>query len=620
MLIFKGEELPEYNMLYEKATTKKNGVVVSVTLRSSYGERDNCIKAIREQLSYLENVYYDVPGFDNKFQIFKNDLFQWNSLNPTPEMHISLKNIYYPINWAKLGIQRINIPVALRFDDYEDLQPVFNREELIWSAKAVDAVKAKLAKLSEWMVEKYNENVQEIPSLFQAWDLIGVPTHNITLKHKLFDVTVLEQFSSVKFKEVIIKELKHFTPVFYKRNLQNLIRGHRIICENQYGTLRVKNIYANLGSCMNYRSSSSKKIILLDDGVTISGFFRDYLKTQSFNYLVKTELPEELDKEDDIFWDHVLGTKGMGKKDRDERINEFKRIRDGFMSEFLTDGTKMHQSKEYLDFWEKSKAARKAAPKKAALNKKPEDVTIAYARAKANNGGWMFEKKAFPLDTVHKFPHITVFLDETEAAQIDDLAPLYVTQNLRFATIGVLERKKINKLKENKNIMTLAEIEATKVYSKVVTAIKAQQLLTIYNELVHAKIEIVQTCMKKFSTLRDEVYEYVGKNMDHRIHITNNAVAVAMVKVAETNNLWDPAFIGKVREFEAAIDDYKFIRLLKEPTYRDSISVGEEYQKLVSSLMLFTKLKYENKLTNMEICVKKGVPLKDKAVAMAEII
>lgn len=173
--------------------------------------------------------------------------------------------------------------------------------------------------------------------------------------------------------------------------------------------------------------------------------------------------------------------------------------------------------------------------------------------------------------------------------------------------------------------MTLADVESTKVFRKVVTAIKAQQLMQIYNDLSHGKIEIIQTCMKKFSALRDEVYDYVGKNLDHRVHISNNAVALAMIKVAELNNLWDESFVHKLKEFENALEDYKFIRALKEPTYRDPVSVTEEYQKLVSNLMLFTKMKYENKLPNMEICVKNEVPLDETQlvnppVAMDEIV
>ncbi len=199
-LIFKGEEFPESMLIYEKETTERNGVTVSVIITSDWNEKSYFINAIKEQLSYFENIYFDIEGIDNSYSIFRSNDFQWNNLHTLNEMHITLKNVYYPINWDKLGIPKIYIPVALRFDDYSSIRPIFNREELVWDQVAKDAILDKIKKVSEWFITKYNSERSDIPLgdlVKRWWELNPKNEKFVKLEGRQFNIKELEQYSSI---------------------------------------------------------------------------------------------------------------------------------------------------------------------------------------------------------------------------------------------------------------------------------------------------------------------------------------------------------------------------------------------------------------------------------------
>lgn len=73
--------------------------------------------AITKQLYYFENLY--TTGFDleNDYQIIEADNFKCRTgFNPFKEMHLILGQVAYPISWDLLAIDKIEIPVGVRFN------------------------------------------------------------------------------------------------------------------------------------------------------------------------------------------------------------------------------------------------------------------------------------------------------------------------------------------------------------------------------------------------------------------------------------------------------------------------------------------------------------------------
>ena len=99
---------------------------------------------LKEQLCYFENVYFDVKEIDNNFTIHRSEYYQWSELCEVEEMHVCLDDVYYPIDWKKLDIDRIRMPLGVRFSLTDGLYPTPNREALRYTAEAKEVIKARI--------------------------------------------------------------------------------------------------------------------------------------------------------------------------------------------------------------------------------------------------------------------------------------------------------------------------------------------------------------------------------------------------------------------------------------------------------------------------------------------
>lgn len=125
------DEENKIDLLYSKETTERNGVKVIVPVK--YEDRRTFYEKIKEQLAYFQNVYFDVQygsGISNEFSIFRSDDFQISELCSDGNVHICLEDVYYSIDYQKLGISRIDAPIGIRFSLSDGIIPTPNRESV----------------------------------------------------------------------------------------------------------------------------------------------------------------------------------------------------------------------------------------------------------------------------------------------------------------------------------------------------------------------------------------------------------------------------------------------------------------------------------------------------------
>ena len=162
-MMYEGEDTNSIDLLYETPTTEDNGVKVIVPV--SYGDRYNFTRKIKEQLAYFESVYFDVDSswgtVDNDFTIHRAEHYQYSSLAQNNDMHLCLDNVSYPIDWEKLGIERINMKMALRFSLSDGLFPTPNREAIRYTQEAKQTIINKIITVANVFMDKYNENITE---------------------------------------------------------------------------------------------------------------------------------------------------------------------------------------------------------------------------------------------------------------------------------------------------------------------------------------------------------------------------------------------------------------------------------------------------------------------------
>ncbi len=163
-MMYEGEDTNSIDLLYETTTTEGNGVKVIVPV--SYYDRHNFTSKIKEQLAYFDSVYFDVDptiGYqvNNDFTIHRSEHYQYSSLALSNEMHLCLDNVSYPIDWEKLGIDRIHMKIALRFSLSDGLFPTPNREAIRYTQEAKQTILKKIETVANVFMEKYNENITE---------------------------------------------------------------------------------------------------------------------------------------------------------------------------------------------------------------------------------------------------------------------------------------------------------------------------------------------------------------------------------------------------------------------------------------------------------------------------
>jgi hypothetical protein len=173
-MMYEGDDQNTIDLLYEAPTSERNGVKIIVPIK--YSDRSTFFTKIREQLAYFESVYFNVditPGISNDFLINRGELYQYSQLSTDNSMHICLDNVYYPIDFSKLGISSIFIPVGLRFNLTDGLYPTPNRESLRYTNEAKETILKRIAALADHFIVKYNDSItvgNDVDSVFDYYN------------------------------------------------------------------------------------------------------------------------------------------------------------------------------------------------------------------------------------------------------------------------------------------------------------------------------------------------------------------------------------------------------------------------------------------------------------------
>ena len=196
-MMYEGEETNTIDLINETPTTECNGVKVIVPIK--WGDKYDFLKKIKQQLAYFEDVYFNVDDVDNNFTIHRSKLFQFSEIADDDKLHICLDNVYYPIDFDKLGIDTIYLPLGLRFKLTDGLFPTPNRESLIYTKETKSKILSKLSEFSDYYVQKYNENVTDSDDVMSFLNYYYNSKREIDLFGKKFDLEGLKNYITIPF-------------------------------------------------------------------------------------------------------------------------------------------------------------------------------------------------------------------------------------------------------------------------------------------------------------------------------------------------------------------------------------------------------------------------------------
>ena len=584
-IIYAGEVKPESDLMYEVPTDKFNGVTVTVPIKP--GEYYDFIDKCKEQLAYFDGVYFDIPGFNNDFKIYRGQDFQWSELCKDDSMHISMDNVYYPIDWKKLGIPQINLSIALKFSLTDGLIPIPNREQLEYTNVTKKIILEKIGVIANWMVEKWNQDNLDRDSVLDVWESLNTNNKYVHIRDvegnilRTFEISGIIKYSKLKLNNISVKGITHLSLEKVRLMSEDILRGWRycgVIKDNK----KWKGDYDHGG--ISDQSYLLQRIILGSDKIFLlqekmNNVLKDYIKDVIGKSFFITESNYKFTLE---YYKKILGLNRIDKKLWREHIKEFQLIQQQFINK-VTDISTISPSKVWLED-RKNRITRRTAIR-ATLG----EIHPKYAEVSDRGDNWATFKSwgKKEIKDVKKEKCLTIYSLEEDKHTLSELFRL-----IRNTNVCILGKKDYEKMEQVdfKNWVLLSDflknrgINMYKEFSRCCTSHKIESVLQKY-PLITKNISYLKELNSNFT---EDLEKLVAYKKSYTSWNTN--LMLEMLQICEENKLWDLEMLAILDRVEKWIVIFDFIKYLRiENDYRKNINV--ETLPLAKDIMRMRKIR-----------------------------
>lgn len=599
-----GEEWNEIDLIYERETTEPNGA--EVVMNVDYSDVREFSTKIREQLCYFGNSFIvdEHKPFNNDYKIYQTDDFKWSEMCNNDEMHLCLGDVYYPIDWNKLGISRINVPVGLKFSLTDGIEPLPAREGFKYNNDSKRLILEKIKKVADWFVNKYNETIKEFDTFLEAYKYIDNSNYVVSLEGRTFNIVTLMKHNSIAVQEPKIKGIELTSPIVYKNKVKKFVEDQYSVVahENSRGQWKTKHVSYQLSyTFQDFLEGSKYKAILCSSG--LSGNVKEYLRdTHGSNTLYLNKLKDlSLGKSPSYGYRALLRLDTKPRSQWRALIKEWQFVQKQVLDKFLTDETNVEQSQKYLDWLEKKKEAQKANRAKGIykgkyLNKQEGDVTIAYSRLSAlDRSSIVFEKKAIPVKDLYKNKFITLYWEDTPENKQKASRYHHLTTNFKLK-IALIGKKELSKIPKLHNFMQEQDYIKTAQFRKLATAVKAKKVIDIFDSIYNGHVDVIKNLVGKYYDDVQTLKKYYEANWNR--YIPGELINSVMF-IAQEHNYFDLEMMVVVDRVKKDIERFDFIPMLRTPSAYDTEAL-KKYGKVINQMLLFRKL-YHKQFPDFEI-------------------
>ena len=275
-MMYKAGEGTAIDLMHTEQTDLPSGTTIEIPVESTdYGE---FVNKMQEQLCYMENVYMDVPGeIDNDFFIEKSEFWKYSSLNTDDYLHLSLDNVYYQLDFDKLGLPTIKIPIALCFKVGEGLIPTPNRESIRYTEQAKTLIKNRLELVTKELIAKYKEQSTESDDFLYFNRALYHKKYNLNTGNTKIDIIGLIKYAKENIPPVLIKGINHikygdftYAPKFIHEYLFSGFYINSVIRKGNRYSKDKAGIY-RLSNYLNYTGYDNEKpdytLLFLDENI-----------------------------------------------------------------------------------------------------------------------------------------------------------------------------------------------------------------------------------------------------------------------------------------------------------------------------------------------------------------
>ena len=567
-MMYEGEDTNTIDLLYEKETEECNGVKIIIPVK--YQDAYQFRRKIKEQLCYFESVYFDVPddsSITNDFTIIRHPDFQFSEMSTDQNIHICLDNVYYPIDFEKLGMSRMQFPIALRFSLSDGLFPTPNRESLRYTKEAKDIIMKKFTTVADYFVTKYNDTVEEKKDIKSMIDYLDGNGHYINLlDNQNYNIDPLITFSTVKPIVPTIEgvSILNFASLYKSRRQNMLVDGYP--CKFYLSNRRIQDVdkrYVYGYNLSNILEPKTKVYIYKD---RIPGIKKDYLRAtcdiSSNVYLVKYGSPMKLGKStrfDITTYYHLLELKNYPKSKWRQVIKEYQSIMSMIEDTFINLDA-LEVTEEFIESRKKVKVAKAAVISTKRLKLQGEIVCKkgVHLLRYTNGKECKFDSQLYKLEDLHKSKNIKVYAKHEDAIKLDALYGVMGKQNMEVITFSDRELKIVEQLDIHNLISYDKFMEGkTAPFKRIITSTLINELMMQYR-YIFDKSKLTSYTSLDLSDKIDKLADYRRKNYVQ----SNTKLTAAMHAVAQEHKLYDPLIYSEYLEIKDIFEKLSFLNPL----------------------------------------------------------
>jgi len=592
-MMYEGENGNSIDPLSEQETDQPNGVKVIMPIKS--GDRYSFVTKIKEQLAYFESVFFNCDGYvSNDYNIHRSEHFQFSDMSQDQSMHICLDNVYYPLDFIKMGIDRINVPIGLRFTLTDGLFPVPNREALRYTPEAKQTILNKIHQVADYFVDKYNEQVvytDDINSIFQYYD---TKVRHVVIEGRYYDIATLMPFTTKSVSIPTYKGMKYIDMKNVFNHKAHLLKEYRANYVYRNGKVTEINeaVKANNVDNIHYYLFTDK----------VSGNKREYMKSiyASNSYFVKKTRPFVLGNRHSTNTDnyHVLLSLHKYPKHLWRKIIvEYQTLQQIYISQF-----KDYDAIEIPKSWHddrKKKRIYTGGGRRTKLKGQIFGKICTRLEKQVRDKSSKLVPITLDLEDLHKFKGLTVYTSYDDADLLD---PLYkitnrVKINLRYVAFSDREMKLVKTLDIHNLISYDKFMEGNNMpFKRLITAYLIAGLIDeqkhVFSKLSH--IETVST------TLYNKLKELKDYKRDH-YNNSSDSIFRAMLEVAQEHQLFDPSIYSTYLSIKELLDKLKFLNIVLKQSIENGYSYRSTYFDAEETHQLLVDMfKYHKQRVNLD--------------------
>lgn len=597
-MMYEGEDVNTIDLLYEQNTTEKNGVKIIIPVQ--YYDRNDFTLKMKEQLCYFENVYFDTEFVKNDFVIFRGNDFQYSQLCRDSNLHVCLDNVYYPIDFSKIGISSINCNIGIKLSLSDGVFPTPNRESLRYTKESKQVLLDKINKIADVFVLKYNEtvktscNLSEIDNYYTNsvrtvhYDDFSVNISNLlkytTIKLEAPEITGLNILST----ETIYKAIKNNYGKTFKQRFY--YDGSRMYDNDKSGSYR---------GHVNFKRILEGQINLFSYTENIKGIYKDYIKwctnSGASAVLRKYKTSFKLySSKNSLVPDGLIDVLNLRKVPKNlwrDAINEFYSIL-SLLFKNVVDLDTLQLPKAFLD--DRAKATKiKYLTTGVAVRKKKSVGEIIYKIAEpleryVDGKNCKFVSGSLFLEDLHKYSSVFIYTSHEDSHKLDDLfLSVEKMPRIKLVTFSARELVKIKKEESNK-LISYEEFMKGKVkqFRKIATSIYVSRLLSRFCG-VRNKRELFDSVKSSINEDMQKLLDYSNKNYCSNSTIYENTI----LDICLQNDELDYSIVPSINNIENTFKNLEYVDdLLSSLSYG---SKSKSVQRVLVDVLKYNKIKVD---------------------------